>query len=196
MDFLEKLGIQEKNLGACTGRRWIGSGSGEEINIYLARGRPRPSRRSSRPPKPITRRWPSRPRRRFCSGGRFPRPSGARRLRKIGLRLREAKDPLGKLVSYEMGKSLQEGLGRSPGDDRHLRFRRGAFAPVVRVHHAFRAPGPSHVRPVPSPGGGGGDHRVQFSRGPVVLERHDRHRLRRSHPLETVVAGPRCPPLP
>jgi aldehyde dehydrogenase (NAD+) len=32
-------------------------------------------------------------------------------VRQIGLRLRAFKEPLGTLVSYEMGKSLQEGLG-------------------------------------------------------------------------------------
>ena len=32
-------------------------------------------------------------------------------VRQLGLKLREYKDDLGKLVSYEMGKSLQEGLG-------------------------------------------------------------------------------------
>jgi aldehyde dehydrogenase (NAD+) len=32
-------------------------------------------------------------------------------VRQIGLKLREYKQPLGSLVSYEMGKSLQEGLG-------------------------------------------------------------------------------------
>ena len=32
-------------------------------------------------------------------------------VRQFGQKLRELKEPLGKLVSYEMGKSYQEGLG-------------------------------------------------------------------------------------
>ena len=40
-----------------------------------------------------------------------PAPKRGEIVRQIGDRLREYKEPLGKLVSYEMGKSLQEGLG-------------------------------------------------------------------------------------
>lgn len=41
----------------------------------------------------------------------FPAPKRGEIVRQIGEQLREYKEPLGKLVSYEMGKSLQEGLG-------------------------------------------------------------------------------------
>ncbi len=41
----------------------------------------------------------------------MPAPKRGEIVRQIGDRLREYKEPLGKLVSYEMGKSLQEGLG-------------------------------------------------------------------------------------
>ena len=41
----------------------------------------------------------------------WPAPKRGEIVRQIGDALREKKDPLGKLVSYEMGKSLQEGLG-------------------------------------------------------------------------------------
>ncbi|MCZ7612845.1 MAG: aldehyde dehydrogenase family protein [Ignavibacteriaceae bacterium] len=40
-----------------------------------------------------------------------PAPARGEIVRQIGLKLREYKEPLGQLVSYEMGKSLQEGLG-------------------------------------------------------------------------------------
>lgn len=40
-----------------------------------------------------------------------PAPQRGEIVRQIGERLRELKEPLGKLVSYEMGKSYQEGLG-------------------------------------------------------------------------------------
>ena len=41
----------------------------------------------------------------------LPAPQRGEIVRQFGERLRELKSPLGKLVSYEMGKSLQEGLG-------------------------------------------------------------------------------------
>jgi len=40
-----------------------------------------------------------------------PAPMRGEIVRQIGVKLREIKEPLGRLVSYEMGKSLQEGLG-------------------------------------------------------------------------------------
>ncbi len=41
----------------------------------------------------------------------WPAPKRGEVIRQIGEELRKNKEPLGKLVSYEMGKSLQEGLG-------------------------------------------------------------------------------------
>ena len=41
----------------------------------------------------------------------IPSPKRGELVRQFGLKLREYKEDLGKLVSYEMGKSLQEGLG-------------------------------------------------------------------------------------
>ncbi|HVM88422.1 MAG TPA: aldehyde dehydrogenase family protein [Puia sp.] len=41
----------------------------------------------------------------------WPAPKRGEIVRQIGEALRKNKEPLGKLVSYEMGKSLQEGLG-------------------------------------------------------------------------------------
>ncbi|MEJ2038399.1 MAG: aldehyde dehydrogenase family protein, partial [Desulfosarcinaceae bacterium] len=42
---------------------------------------------------------------------RVPAPKRGEIVRQIGLKLREYKEPLGRLVSMEMGKSIQEGLG-------------------------------------------------------------------------------------
>ena len=41
----------------------------------------------------------------------MPAPQRGEIVRKFGNKLRDLKEPLGKLVSYEMGKSLQEGYG-------------------------------------------------------------------------------------
>jgi len=47
----------------------------------------------------------------FLSWRNVPAPKRGEIIRQIGDRLRQHKDALGKLVSYEMGKSLQEGWG-------------------------------------------------------------------------------------
>ena len=47
----------------------------------------------------------------FLEWRTWPAPKRGEIVRQIGEALRENKEPLGKLVSYEMGKSLQEGLG-------------------------------------------------------------------------------------
>lgn len=47
----------------------------------------------------------------FVEWRKWPSPKRGEVVRQIGDALRAKKEPLGKLVSYEMGKSLQEGLG-------------------------------------------------------------------------------------
>ena len=47
----------------------------------------------------------------FLEWRQMPAPQRGEIVRQFGLKLREKKDALGKLVSYEMGKSLQEGWG-------------------------------------------------------------------------------------
>ncbi len=47
----------------------------------------------------------------FVSWRKLPAPKRGEIVRQIGQALRDKKDSLGALVSYEMGKSLQEGLG-------------------------------------------------------------------------------------
>ena len=47
----------------------------------------------------------------FLQWRTMPAPQRGEIVRQFGLKLREKKDALGKLVSYEMGKSLQEGWG-------------------------------------------------------------------------------------
>ncbi|MCX7546531.1 aldehyde dehydrogenase family protein [Xanthomarina sp. F1114] len=47
----------------------------------------------------------------FLTWRNMPAPQRGEIVRQFGNKLRELKEPLGKLVSYEMGKSLQEGYG-------------------------------------------------------------------------------------
>ena len=46
----------------------------------------------------------------FVEWRKMPAPQRGEVVRQFGNKLRELKEPLGKLVSYEMGKSLQEGF--------------------------------------------------------------------------------------
>ena len=63
------------------------------------------------------------------SGGSFqvwrnmPAPKRGEIVRQIGDQFLKYKDPLGKAVSYEMGKKPAGRTGKYRGDDRHLRFR-------------------------------------------------------------------------
>lgn len=47
----------------------------------------------------------------FTEWRMWPAPKRGEVVRQLAVKLREYKEPLGKLVSFEMGKSLQEGLG-------------------------------------------------------------------------------------
>ncbi|KKL72663.1 hypothetical protein LCGC14_2082670, partial [marine sediment metagenome] len=47
----------------------------------------------------------------FSTWRKMPAPQRGEIVRQFGNKLRDLKEPLGKLVSYEMGKSYQEGLG-------------------------------------------------------------------------------------
>ncbi|MBI9086382.1 MAG: aldehyde dehydrogenase family protein [Desulfobacterales bacterium] len=110
MDFLKQLGIKEKNMGASTGRQWLGSEAGDAVTII-----------SPVDGKPIAgvvpatveeyERVAAAAHQGFLKWRQVPAPQRGEVVRKIGNRLRDYKEPLGKLVSYEMGKSVQEGYG-------------------------------------------------------------------------------------
>ena len=110
MDFLKELGIKEKNLGASTGIEWNDTTDQGELNIvspvdgkhiasvYLA---------SEEDYEKIVAKSDEA----FKTWRKVPAPKRGEVVRQIGLQLRKYKDALGTLVSYEMGKSLQEGKG-------------------------------------------------------------------------------------
>jgi aldehyde dehydrogenase (NAD+) len=109
MDFLTTLGIQETNFGASSGQQWLET-TGSEISVhspatgaFIAKVR----QASEEQYETII----ARAQEAFVDWRVMPAPKRGEIVRQIGLRLREYKEPLGKLVSYEMGKSLQEGLG-------------------------------------------------------------------------------------
>ena len=110
MDFLKTLGIKDKNFGSSTGTKWIESTSSAELKIssptngdYIASVYQASEEDYE---KLITTAEEA-----FKFWRTVPAPGRGEIVRQIGLKLREYKEPLGTLVSFEMGKSLQEGLG-------------------------------------------------------------------------------------
>ena len=106
---LDKLGIKKINEGASTGTKWLKAG-GEKINSYspvdgkLIASVTTVTRKSY--DKVIDEAQTA-----FNEWRMWPAPKRGEVVRQIGDALRKYKEPLGMLVSYEMGKSLQEGYG-------------------------------------------------------------------------------------
>ena len=109
-EMLEKLGIKEVNPAYSTGLVWGGQNNQEVREIYSpADGSLIASVRMAteedydaviRKAEEAFKVWRT-----------VPAPKRGEVVRQIGNKLREFKEPLGKLVSYEMGKIMQEGLG-------------------------------------------------------------------------------------
>ena len=109
MDFLTDLKIAAFNNGASTGSEWHGSGDkslqsfspvdGKLIATVAITGL---ETYNSVIEKAVAA---------FKIWRQWPAPKRGDIVRQIGASLRLHKEPLGKLVSYEMGKSLQEGYG-------------------------------------------------------------------------------------
>ncbi len=105
---LQELGLQKSNLGTSTGKEFFGSGS--EINSYspadgqfigsVTTTTAADYDRVISTALEAAKYWRS-----------IPAPKRGEIVRQFGDRLRIYKQSLGELVSYEMGKSLQEGLG-------------------------------------------------------------------------------------
>lgn len=110
MDFLKRLGIQEKNFGSSTGLIWNETDTAGELKIYSpVDGEYIASvyQASEEDYEKII----DTSVKAFNYWRTVPAPKRGEIVRQIGMKLREYKDDLGRLVSYEMGKSLQEGLG-------------------------------------------------------------------------------------
>ena len=110
LDFIEKLGIQEKNYGGSTGQNWIKSTGESDLKIFSPTNGEfiaAVNQVSERDYDKIINTAEAA----FKVWRKIPAPKRGEIVRQIGIRLREYKTELGTLVSYEMGKSLQEGLG-------------------------------------------------------------------------------------
>lgn len=110
MEFLTKLGIKNNSSGASTGTQWLNPESKDELKIYSpATGEFIASvyQAEESEYEVILEKCSEA----FKEWRKVPAPKRGEVVRKIGNVLREFKEPLGTLVSFEMGKSLQEGLG-------------------------------------------------------------------------------------
>ncbi len=109
MNFLSNLQIQAKNKGVSTGTKWISS-KGSNIGSYSpVDGKLIATVKSC--DKVTYDTVIAKAQEAFIEWRSWPAPKRGDIVRQIGEELRASKQALGTLVSYEMGKSLQEGLG-------------------------------------------------------------------------------------
>lgn len=107
-DFLIKLGLKETNIGSSTGSEWFANGTSIEsftpVDGSLIGAVQTTSTEDYE--KVMNKAAEA-----YKSWRMVPAPKRGEIVRQVGDALRENKEALGQLVSYEMGKSLQEGLG-------------------------------------------------------------------------------------
>jgi len=109
-DFLKTLEIENVNAGSSTGQNFISASGSDVISSFT------PSDNSEIAKVALTTRKEydqivGAAELAFEAWRDTPAPQRGEIVRQIGLKLREYKEPLGKLVSHEMGKIYQEGLG-------------------------------------------------------------------------------------
>ncbi len=106
---LTTLGVQKENEGAFTGTKWR-KAKGEKITSYS----PVDGKAIASVNAVTKKNYDDvilKAQEAFEEWRMWPAPKRGEVVRQIGEALRKYKDPLGRLVSFEMGKSLQEGLG-------------------------------------------------------------------------------------
>ncbi|MEE6187966.1 Alpha-ketoglutaric semialdehyde dehydrogenase [Mycovorax composti] len=109
MEFLQKLQISTHNEGISTGSKWL-AGHGVVINSYSPVDGALIAAVSTANKEDYDQ-VVTKAQEAFEQWRLWPAPKRGEVVRQIGQALRAYKEELGKLVSYEMGKSLQEGMG-------------------------------------------------------------------------------------
>jgi aldehyde dehydrogenase (NAD+) len=109
MEFLKSLGIKETNEGISTGAHWIKSAGGIIESFSPVDGKL--IGKLTIADKTAYETVIKKAEEAFKEWRLWPAPRRGEVVRQIGEALRLHKESLGKLVSYEMGKSLQEGYG-------------------------------------------------------------------------------------
>ena len=105
---LKNLGIQSQNKGVSSGGKYFANG--DLLESYSPTDGKLIAKIKTGSPKDYDKIIEN-AKQAFKEFRLIPSPKRGELVRQFGNKLREKKDDLGKLVSYEMGKSLQEGLG-------------------------------------------------------------------------------------
>jgi aldehyde dehydrogenase (NAD+) len=108
-EVLKTLRIQAENDGSSTGAEWIKSGGEKMASYSPVDGQLIGSITAA--DKNSYEKVIQKAKAAFVEWRTWPAPKRGEIVRQAGEALRKYKEPLGKLVSYEMGKSLQEGYG-------------------------------------------------------------------------------------
>ncbi len=108
-EVLAQLGIEKVNPGLCTGTTWQECAGDLLTSCSPADGKEIASIRQAT--LDDYNKTVELALRAFTEWRKVPAPRRGEVVRQIGLELRKYKEPLGRLVSYEMGKIYQEGLG-------------------------------------------------------------------------------------
>src|SRR5687767_1089351 len=109
MEFLKTLNISSSSQGVSTGTAWIKTKGKKIISFSPVDGKEIGSVTTA--DKAAYDIVINKAKEAFIEWRSWPAPARGEIVRQIGIELREYKEPLGKLVSYEMGKSFQEGMG-------------------------------------------------------------------------------------
>ncbi|MBS1756505.1 MAG: aldehyde dehydrogenase family protein [Bacteroidetes bacterium] len=107
--FLKTLNIKPVNPGVSTGLTWLKS-KGETITSYSPVNGKEIAKVTCADKKTYDA-VIEKSKKAFEIWRQWPAPKRGEIVRQVGLELRKYKEPLGQLVSFEMGKSLQEGMG-------------------------------------------------------------------------------------
>ncbi|GAA4329620.1 L-piperidine-6-carboxylate dehydrogenase [Flaviaesturariibacter amylovorans] len=108
-DILAALGIKASNGGASTGTQWIAAGGRELPSFSPVDGKE--IAKVTLADEAAYEAVIAKAQEAFLEWRMWPSPKRGEIVRQVGEALRKYKEPLGQLVSYEMGKSLQEGYG-------------------------------------------------------------------------------------
>jgi aldehyde dehydrogenase (NAD+) len=108
-EVLRTLGLRSSNLGVSTGQKWLKT-SGPSLSSFSPVDGKLIGKVASADRATFDK-VVAQSKKAFDQWRLVPAPKRGEVVRQIGDSLRHYKQPLGKLVSYEMGKSLQEGLG-------------------------------------------------------------------------------------
>jgi aldehyde dehydrogenase (NAD+) len=109
MDFLKRLNVFKENKGVSTGTKWMDASREKIQSSSPVDGKQIASVTSC--DKKSYDKIIDAAQKAFVEWRLWPAPKRGEIVRQIGNELRKNKTDLGKLVSYEMGKSLQEGMG-------------------------------------------------------------------------------------